>query len=96
MSTKQIVNNLTSSSTINPLSANQGRILNNKINPVGSVIVTPTNTNPSGTYGGTWTLIDKEFASTAAVSGGFTINSTNCSSHSCYWSRAGHTVTVSS
>lgn len=29
--------------------------------PVGSVIVTSTNTNPSATYGGTWTLIDKEF-----------------------------------
>lgn len=30
--------------------------------PVGSVIMTATNTNPSATYGGTWSLIDKFFS----------------------------------
>lgn len=29
---------------------------------VGDVIMTNTNTNPNGHYGGTWSLIDKEFA----------------------------------
>lgn len=41
--------------------------LNNKINavhPVGSVLCMSTNTNPSTTLGGTWTLIDKEFRQT--------------------------------
>lgn len=35
----------------------------NLIHPVGSVICTSTNTNPSATYGGTWELIDKGFKS---------------------------------
>lgn len=32
-------------------------------NPIGSVIITSTNDNPGSTFGGTWTLIDKEFRS---------------------------------
>jgi hypothetical protein len=31
--------------------------------PVGSILVTSTNANPSATIGGTWELIDKTFAS---------------------------------
>lgn len=31
--------------------------------PVGSVVITTTNTNPSSEFGGSWTLIDKEFKS---------------------------------
>lgn len=31
--------------------------------PIGSIRVTPTNSNPSSYLGGTWTLIDKEFKS---------------------------------
>lgn len=41
--------------------------LNNSIkatHPVGSVICMSTNTNPSASLGGTWTLIDKEFKKT--------------------------------
>lgn len=37
--------------------------------PVGSVVVTDTNTNPSSTFGGSWTLIDKEFKSKSLTSG---------------------------
>jgi hypothetical protein len=29
--------------------------------PIGSVLITSTNTNPSASVGGTWTLIDKEY-----------------------------------
>jgi hypothetical protein len=29
--------------------------------PVGSVLITSTNTNPSASVGGTWELIDKEY-----------------------------------
>ena len=69
------------------------RIMTSDSYPLNTVLVTATNANPGSIFGGTWTLIDKEFASTGAVSGGFTINSTNVSGHSCYWSRGGHTVT---
>lgn len=52
--------------------------------PVGCVICTATNTNPSSQYGGTWTLIDKEFK-TQVLTGTsskplFTINTTNVNS----------------
>ena len=32
-----------------------------ELHPIGSVVVTSTNTNPSTDFGGTWTLVDKEF-----------------------------------
>lgn len=87
-----VVNNLTSSSTTTPLSANQGRILDNKISRVGNVVITATNSNPASVLGGTWTLIDKEFAPTTGASGGFTNNTTNTTSNNCYWSRNGHSI----
>ena len=31
------------------------------MHPVGSILITSTNTNPSSELGGTWELIDKEF-----------------------------------
>lgn len=43
---------------------------------VGDVIITSTNTNPRSDYGGTWVLIDKEFAH-ATVTDAFTVNSLN-------------------
>lgn len=53
----------------------------NMIYPVGSVYVTSTNTNPSSTLGGTWTLTDKEFGyASFAVADIFTVNSTNLTS----------------
>lgn len=48
-------------STKTPINATN---LNNNfdvMHPVGSVLITSTNTNPSSELGGTWTLIDKEF-----------------------------------
>lgn len=93
MTSKHIVDNLTSTNTIRPLSANQGRILNNKINPVGSVIMTATNTNPSKTYGGTWILTDKELAP-AYFNSGFTVKNANSSGLSFQAMVSGHTVTV--
>lgn len=61
--------------------------------PVGSVVITATNSNPSSKLGGTWALIDQEFSSKASTKGGFNMNTTNCSNNSCYWCRAGHNIT---
>ncbi len=91
---KQTIDNLTSSDTISPLSANQGRILlNNKISWVGKVVITATNSNPSSILGGTWELIDKEFSNNRNTNG-FALNTTNCKSCSFEWARAGHTITL--
>ena len=59
---------------------------------VGDVIITSTNTNPSATYGGTWTLIDKEFKS-ANGSTGATWNATNTQgTRNITWVRGGHSI----
>ena len=62
--------------------------------PVGDVIITSTNTNPSSNYGGTWTLIDKEFASTGETNrtSSVTLNSTNCDACNVYTWHSGHTI----
>lgn len=65
-----------------------------KIHPVGSVICTATNVNPSGTYGGTWTLVDKGFKSYSANdTDGFTVG-TNVTGTGTYISRGGNTIRV--
>lgn len=65
---------------------------------IGDVVITSTNvgaTEMANRYGGTWELIDKEFAP-KRISGTnlFTNNSTNTTSSSCYCTVAGHSVTV--
>lgn len=47
--------------------------------PVGSVYISSTNTNPSGTLGGTWSLIHKRFAY-KVVEDPITFNATNTQS----------------
>ena len=62
--------------------------------PVGSVIITGTNTNPSATYGGTWELKNKGFISLG--DGGtkyFTANS-NITSYNCYIVRNGKSLRI--
>ncbi len=65
--------------------------------PVGSVVITDTNTNPSADFGGTWSLIDKQFTPTQAtnINNHFTVYSTNTTSADMYVVREGHTVTIS-
>lgn len=71
--------------------------------PVGTVIITDSNTNPSTTYGGAWALIDKEFTTTTAQqitcgtasSSDCVINSTNTTSMSAWVSRQGHSIFLS-
>lgn len=58
---------------------------------VGSVIITGTNTNPQATYGGTWTLIDKEFTP-ADIGDVMQMNSTNTTQSRAYGKRGGHTI----
>lgn len=56
---------------------------NKALYSVGDVIITSTNTNPATNYGGTWTLIDKEFRNQARTTTSLvTLNSTNISSMS--------------
>lgn len=61
--------------------------------PVGTCVITSTNTNPSTIFnGGTWSLIDKNFIPWASSSTSlFTVNSTNFTLTSIYVSRATHT-----
>lgn len=78
-------NDVTRQIRFNP---NNGLIMGALVQPpVNSIIITATNLNPSSTYGGTWSLIDKEFSPKGATAGGFKINSTNVSEHSCLWYR---------
>lgn len=53
-----VVNNLTSTSTTDALSANQGRILRESIlnmtYPVGAIYLSVNSTNPGSLFGGTW------------------------------------------
>lgn len=103
-----VIGTLTTRSTIVPtatsdLTNDSGFISVNDIYPVGSVHITATNSNPSSIYGGTWTLIDKEFTTTTAqqISCGtseendFVINTTNTTSTSAWVSRQGHSIFLS-
>ena len=65
-----IIDNLTSTDTNKPLSANQGRMLKNLINnidvlnltyPIGSIYMSVNDTNPSSLFGGTWEQIKDTF-----------------------------------
>lgn len=81
--------------TTTPINATN---LNNnfkEVHPIGTVIITSTNTNPSSNLGGTWELIDKEFESEASDSNDmFSANSNNCELTSCYYTRSGHSIQI--
>lgn len=61
----------------------KGILLIDIIHPVGSVFVTSTNTNPSTTIGGTWTLINKSFTPYGNTSSTFFTPNSNISDVSC-------------
>lgn len=65
--------------------------------PIGAVVVTSTNTNPSSEYGGTWKLIDKEFKSQYvwenAERDGYWTPSNNVTSSSFTFAKIGHEIT---
>lgn len=62
--------------------------------PVGSVYISGNNTNPTSSFGGTWSLIDKDFAPfcTDSTSSYFTKNNTNTTSYTIAFSRANHAI----
>lgn len=65
--------------------------------PVGSCYITSTNTNPSSILGGgTWELIDKQFAQLRQSGNNvITYNSSNVESYdTAYAIRSGHTITI--
>ena len=67
------------------------------IYPVGSVYVANTSSfNPNTTFGGSWTLFDKEFEPKSSTDNtGFTRNTTNCTAVTAFhWFRYGHTITL--
>lgn len=77
--------------TTTPINATN---LNNnfkEVHPIGTVIITSTNTNPSSNLGGTWELIDKEFASLETSPNGFAASGNIDSPIACF-SRSGHSI----
>lgn len=78
-------------STNTPINATNLNSNFDNTHPIGSVFVTSTNTNPSNNLGGTWELIDKEFASLETSTIGFTASG-NIDSPIAYFSRSGHSI----
>ena len=64
--------------------------------PVGSIVITETNTNPGTTLGGTWTLVDKEFKYKMVThsDGAITRNTSNCTTANCWVTTVGHTIFI--
>ena len=66
------------------------------IHPIGDIITTSTNTNPTASVGGgTWVLVDKEFTPTKTaedVSSSVTRNTTNATAIELYCTREGHQI----
>lgn len=64
------------------------------IHPVGSVFITSTNTNPSSTLGGTWSLINKSFTPYAGTGSDFFTAESNISEVSCAVIRNDSTIRI--
>lgn len=62
--------------------------------PIGSYMITKTNTNPGDSMPGTWSLVDKELSYKAWTlgSGEYTLNSTNATSADIAVVRMGHNI----
>lgn len=66
----------------------------NALHPIGSVVCTSTNTNPSATYGGTWELIDKGFISSSGDITEIFTPATNVVTTGAYLSRGHSTIRI--
>ena len=67
------------------------KLIAQQSHPVGAIVVTSTNKNPSNEFGGTWELIDKEFTPTD-IGDVMTMNSTNTSESKAWGKRGGHSI----
>lgn len=92
-------------STNTPINANNLNQLQNNVeeaidlvHPIGAVLITNANTNPSSKLGGTWKLINKEFSSTKNSDTGsgnyFNKNTTNVGDYGLYFVRNGNSIDV--
>ena len=71
-----------------------GSSVTNALYPVGAVVCMSTNKNPSSMYGGTWTLIDKGFASSNTTNENYFTASTNVVEEAVWVTRAGQTMRI--
>lgn len=69
------------------------KLLNSQ-HPIGSVVITATNSNPSSTFGGTWTLIDKGFISSNTTSTDYFVADQNVTENAVWVTRAGQTMRI--
>jgi len=77
------------------LTNDSGFVNINEVYPVGSIVNTKTNSNPSTSYGGTWSLIGKNFIGLASgLATIFTANTTNVSNVVRTMERIGNIITL--
>lgn len=96
-----VMQRITEANTTNPLMfvryyiSSKWGAWHNPSYPVGSVYMTDTNTNPSSYLGGTWKLVDKEFATyykNMGDNGGVTADKSKITT--CLITRGGHNLTI--
>lgn len=66
----------------------------NSAHPIGSVYCHSTNVNPSDLFGGTWTLIDKEFASKNALDSTIFVPNTNVTVKEARYTAVNHMIRI--
>ena len=66
----------------------------NSMHPVGSVLITSTNTSPADSIGGTWKLVDKGFTSSNTTNAEYFTAGTSVSNEAVWVTRADHMMRI--